>query len=146
MKYSAQACDADYVFLPRLAFRLLTYAQSTSSRSLPQRKTFPLPCNAQSLFTTIRHHLSQALTHIISLGCLVVIIGCCITWSPLLANLRQVISVKSGYCMRPVMITPLKSCGSVIAGAFLHGTRFPKRILGGSPVLQRVDSKYTMTY
>jgi hypothetical protein len=147
MKHPGRTCDSDYVCLPQLAFRPLTYAQSTSLRSSPLRKIFPSPCIVRSLFMTTRRLLAQLATPLISFGCLVVIVVYCITWSPLLANQCQAISAMSNYGMRTPMIKPLDCCGLDIVGTLPRaGMHFPYRTPGGSPAVRREDTKYIMTY
>src|SRR6266478_7801371 len=93
---------------------------------------------------TTHRRLSQMATPLISLGCLVDIVGYCITWSPLFANRCQVLSVKPSYYGLTLMMMPLHGGGRATMGTFPRvGTHFPNRTLNGSPVARREDTKYT---
>src|SRR6266851_6200401 len=97
------------------------------------RKTFLSPCSAR-LSSMATHHLHQTTSHLISLNCSIAIGGCCITWSPSLANLYCpfLIELPVDYYTQVLMMMLLHDCSQAIIRASPRiGIHFPGRILGG---------------
>ena len=144
MNRPAQVCSTDYVCLPQLAFRLSTYARSTSPSPLPPMRTILLLSSVLLSSMTTRPRLSQAAIPFISLRRSAAIADYCIIWSPFSAD--HFCLVKKNCHMQVPSIKPLPSCGPAIVGTIHRvGMRFPVQILGGSHAFPREGMRYITT-
>ena len=141
MRQPAKACNSGCICSLQLAFRLSTCAQSTYPTSWPTTRISPSPCNARSLSITTPC-LLQKTTLFTSRGCLVAIVGYCMTWSPLFVNRTRLIPIGSDCHTLAVTTMPSRVCGLLFVAPQL-GVRFPDQIPPGYSARQRVDNKFT---